>query len=53
MFGNLKKNKHKNLDFNMKWEIVKKVKPLSPGEKVCKLYLQKKKNSSSLGLHHL
>ena len=28
------------MDFNIKWEIVKKMKPFAPGEKVCKLCLQ-------------
>ena len=36
------KLKNKNIDFNTKWEIVKKVKPFAPGEKVCKLCLQEK-----------
>ena len=34
------KGKNKNMDFNIKWEIVKKMKPFAPGEKVCKLCLQ-------------
>ena len=34
--------KKKNTDFNIKWEIVKKVKPFTPGEKVCKVCLQEK-----------
>ena len=36
---NLKK---KNTNFNIKWEISKNVKPYAPGEKICKLYLQRK-----------
>ena len=36
------KRKKKNTDFKIKWEIVKRVKPYAPGEKVCKLCLQEK-----------
>ena len=36
------KIKNKNIDFNIKWNIVKKVKPFAPGKKVCKLSLQEK-----------
>ena len=32
----------KNIDFNIKWEIVKKMKQFAPGEKVCKPCLQGK-----------
>ena len=34
------KLKKKNADFNIKWDIVKRVKPFTPGEKVCKLCVQ-------------
>ena len=34
----LKKN---NTDFNIKWEIIKNVKPYAPGEKICKLCISK------------
>ena len=36
------KLKNKNINFNIKWEIVKKVKPFAPNDKVCKLCLQEK-----------
>ena len=36
------KLKKKNMNFNIQWEIVKKVKPFAPNDKVCKLYLQEK-----------
>ena len=36
------KLKKKNTDFNIKWEIIKNVKPYAPGEKICKLCLQEK-----------
>ena len=42
------KKKNKNIDFNIKREIVKKVKPFAPDEKVCLLYLQEKKKLSIL-----
>ena len=45
------KLKIKNINFNIKWEIVKKVKPFAPSDKVCKLCLQEK--LSILGPHHL
>ena len=32
----------KNTDFNIKWEIIKNVKPYGPGEKISKLCLQEK-----------
>ena len=35
-FGNLRTNK------NIEWEIVKKVKPFAPSDKVCKLCFQEK-----------
>ena len=41
-FGNLKKNNNKSINFNIKWEVVKKVKAFAPGEKVRKLCLQEK-----------
>ena len=34
--------KNKNINFNIKWEVVKKVKPFAPSNKVCKLFLQEK-----------
>ena len=34
------KLKKKNTDSNIKWEIIKNVKPYAPGEKICKLCLQ-------------
>ena len=34
------KLKNKNINFNIKREIVKKVKPFAPNDKVCKLCLQ-------------
>ena len=34
--------KNKNINFNIKWEIVKKVKPFAPNDNVCKLCLQEK-----------
>ena len=34
--------KNKNIDFNIKWEVAKKVKLFAPGDKVCKLCLQEK-----------
>ena len=34
--------KNKNTNFNIKWEAVKRVKPFSPSDKVCKLCLQEK-----------
>ena len=36
------KLKKKYTDFNIKWEIIKNVKPYAPGEKICKLCLQEK-----------
>ena len=36
------KLKNKNINFNIKWEVVKKVKPFTPSDKVCKLCLQEK-----------
>ena len=36
------KLKNKKIDFNIKWEIAKKVKSFAPLEKVCKLCLQEK-----------
>ena len=37
-----KKKQPKNIDFNIKWKIAKKVKPFAPDEKVCKLCVQEK-----------
>ena len=37
------KLKKKNINFKIKKEVVKKVKPFAPSDKVCKLCLQKKK----------
>ena len=34
------KLKNKNINFNIRWQIVKKVKPFAPNDKVCKLCLQ-------------
>ena len=31
-----------DINFNIQWEIVKKVKPFAPNDKVCKLCLQEK-----------
>ena len=39
---NVCKLKNKNINFNIQWEIVKKVKPFAPKDKVCKLRLQEK-----------
>ena len=36
------KLKNKNINFNISWQIVKKVKPFAPNDKVCKLCLQEK-----------
>ena len=36
------KMKKKNTEYNIKWEIIKNVKPYAPGEKICKLCLQEK-----------
>ena len=36
------KLKKKNTNFKIKWEVVKKVKPFAPSDKVCKLCLQEK-----------
>ena len=36
------KLKNKNINFNIQWEIVKKVKPFAPNNKVCKFCLQEK-----------
>ena len=36
------KLKNKNINFNIKWEVVKKVKPFAPSDKVRKLCLQEK-----------
>ena len=36
------KLKNKNIHFNIKWEVFKKVKPFAPSHKVCKLCLQEK-----------
>ena len=33
---------NKNIDFNIKWKVAKKVKPSAPGDKVRKLCLQEK-----------
>ena len=32
-----KLKKQKNINFNIKWEVVKKVKPFAPSDKVCEL----------------
>ena len=37
-----KLKKNKNINFNIQWEIVKKVKPFAPNDKVCKFCLQEK-----------
>ena len=34
--------KNENINFNIKWEIVKKVKSFAPSDKMCKLRLQEK-----------
>ena len=39
------KLKKKTTDFNIKWEIIKNVKPYAPGEKICKLCVQEEKFS--------
>ena len=36
------KLKNKNINFDIKWEVVKKVKPFAPTDKVCTLCLQEK-----------
>ena len=36
------KLKKKNINFNIKWEVVKRVKPFAPSNKVCGLCLQEK-----------
>ena len=36
------KLKKKNINFNIKWQVVKTVKPFAPSNKVCGLYLQEK-----------
>ena len=36
------KLKIKSINFNIKWEVFKKVKPFAPNDKVCKLCLQEK-----------
>ena len=36
------KLKNKNINFNIKWEVVEKVKPFASNDKVCKLCLQEK-----------
>ena len=36
------KLKNKNINFNIKWEVVKNVKPFAPSDKVCKLCSQEK-----------
>ena len=36
------KLKNKNINFNIKWEVVKKVKQFAPSDKVCKLCVQEK-----------
>ena len=36
------KLKNKNINFNPKWEVAKKVKSFAPSDKVCKLCLQEK-----------
>ena len=36
------KLKKKNINFNIKWHVVKRVKPFAPSNKVCRLCLQKK-----------
>ena len=38
----VRKLKNKNINFNIKWEVVKKVKPFASSDKVCKLCLQEK-----------
>ena len=43
------KSENKNINFNIKWEVVKKVKQFAPIDKVCKLCLL----VPSLGPHHL
>ena len=45
------KLKNKNINFNIKWEVVKKGKTFAPSDKLCKFAY--KKNYLSLGLHHL
>ena len=37
--------KNKNIDFNIKWQVVKKVNTFAPRDKVCKLGLQEKVSS--------
>ena len=36
------KLKNKNNNFSIKWEVVKKVRPFAPGDRLCKLCLQEK-----------
>ena len=36
------KLKNKNVNFSIRWEIIKKVQPFAPNDKVCKLCLQEK-----------
>ena len=44
MLSHLKiKNKTiQKINFNIKWEVVKKVKPFAPGDKVCNFCIQEK-----------
>ena len=39
------KFKNKNINFNIQWEIVKKVKPFAPNDKVCKLFFTRNSES--------
>ena len=45
------KLKNTDINLNIRWEIVKKLKPFAPNDKVCKLCFEK--NYPSLGPHHL
>ena len=45
------KLENQNIEFNITWEVIKKVKPFVPSDKVCKLCLQE--NSPSLGLRRV
>ena len=36
------KLQNKNINFNIQWQIIKKVKPFAPNDKVCKLSLEEK-----------
>ena len=42
VFRHVWKLKKKNINFNIKWQVVKRVKPFAPSNKVCGLYLQEK-----------